>query len=225
MTTILSIISTNSCPYNGSSIGVLAGREELVSFDRRHISFPPRSTPISYIRTQSTNTSEKDSISSENSRFFSGFGTCYGCLALATKHCISILKELAKNASHKVSLIELQVLKELCNTNLSIGTSSMQNDVRDLILSLNQHNLSAAEQLMDWLRHRLAYIIIHHHSHPNFGLAVHHEIRLLKSAMEYDDCFWEKRLRSVFIVKIHAYSVISCLSIPPVNDESRHLYT
>ena len=67
--------------------------------------------------------------------------------------------------------------------------------VRSLILTLNHDNANANIQLMNWLKHKLTHLIKQHHSHPNFGLAVHHEVQLMISTMEYNDIGWEERLR------------------------------
>ena len=61
------------------------------------------------------------------------FGKCYGCIARASKHCVNLLKNFAAIPSHKLCLIDLGLLTELCNTNLRIGTSSMQNEVSALV--------------------------------------------------------------------------------------------
>ena len=67
--------------------------------------------------------------------------------------------------------------------------------MRNLILSLNHDSTNANSQLLDWLNRKLTFLIKQHHSHPNFGLAVHHEVQLMVSTMEYNDIGWEERLR------------------------------
>ena len=63
------------------------------------------------------------------SQCFARFGLCYGCVASASNHCISILMNLSRIPKHKLCMIQMGLLTELCNTNLRIGTSTMQNEV------------------------------------------------------------------------------------------------
>ena len=74
--------------------------------------------------------------SSELFTYFANFGSCYGCVACASKHCVSILMNLARNPIHKSYMIHMGLLENLCNTNLRIGTSRMQNEVFTLFCML-----------------------------------------------------------------------------------------
>ena len=116
-------------------IGILATRHELVTYDIQHLNTCEQSflkTPF-LSETHYHQDFSKFMDQTKCLDLFSNFGKCYGCIALASKQCIFLLKNLAAISSHKICLIHLGLLTELCNINLRIGTSSMQNDVSILL--------------------------------------------------------------------------------------------
>ena len=116
-------------------LGVLAGRKEIISYDLTFKCMTEGN--FSSFSGQTEDYIFQVKCTSGLSHYFARFGSCYGCVERASKHCVSLLMNLSRNPMHKSFMIQMGLLTDLCNTNLRIGTSTMQNEVITFICTIS----------------------------------------------------------------------------------------
>lgn len=116
---------------------VLASRKELLEYDlqqREAVTKSSRST------TQPTFTASQYRALSVLGCGHTSSTKCYGCASAVTGHCITLLRALATNTAIRQILVLQGLIRELFEYNLRRGTSSMREEVRQLICLLTRYS-------------------------------------------------------------------------------------
>ncbi|EDO43429.1 predicted protein [Nematostella vectensis] len=146
-------------------------------------------------------------------------GTCYGCAAAATEHCVTLLRALAMIPATRERLVEEGLIQELVDFNLHQGTAQMRGDVRHLLCLLTKNNVGATEKLDHILEQRVTDALAGQRSNPAMVSGIGREMLLLSNTIEMEDQCWEQRLRCVmrvFMMSVEAHSplVMESITLP-----------
>ncbi|XP_015793075.1 E3 ubiquitin-protein ligase UBR4-like isoform X2 [Tetranychus urticae] len=195
---------------------VLASRKELVDYDNVQRDSITTTTKVS--------TNGKGSATRRDSKFVvslaSASGRCYGCACAVVELCITLLKALGTQLKYRKLLCSSGLLQQLVDYNLRTGSSSVRQEVRQLLVTLTLDNPEATDQLNDMLMYKIIASLVSPSSmRHDLTSSVRHEIALLICSLEREDSCWEKRLRCVlrlFRVSLscNSPSVLESITLP-----------